>query len=392
VDLVDGSRITLHHARYDGRAFRGKAVQSILFDEATAVSKRENWTILMMRLTESRGQMFVSTTPLPGHWMKDEIVDRTDEAASDIHQRSLSQTENPWVPQDEVDRQIRLINDDRRVAIEVHGLWLTNKGGLWKHFDDVRHVLDGDSYDVTDYLEGVENVTKQVIGRVWAGRNPYTSQVMAKNLDYIAGQDFNTDFMNVVIAQAFLTMGGKLGLFVVDEVVLREATASRMAGWLMEERGRRTRMRSYPRVPISCDATGAYYSVSHVASDKYAATDALYMSRGGFDCRPCRHGGKNRSPQNPAIHDSVSLVQAMLREGRLFIHSRCRDLLNGIRNQEDDGRGRPVKVSGTRTDRLSGPVDALRYLVWPIFSSEAESRPVQLIAPRRRGVALDPLA
>jgi len=374
IHMIDGSRIHLKHASKKGGNLKGKAVQAILLDEATEVAHKENWTILLARLTESRGSMFVPTTPMGGHWLKEELVDRVDAGAENITYTALSQVDNPWLPQDEVARLIATIGDERTVRREIHGEWITNRGQLWKHFDSDRHVLDGDSYNVEDYVEGAKNVTKIAQMKVWRGRNPYTQRAMHRNPRYVAGQDFNTDFMNMVIGQVFEFQDGRRGLFIADEVVLRNATSSKMAIWVREMRAKRTRMRCYPDVPISCDATGAYYSVHQVSSSRGSSTDAKDMSRGGFDCRPCRVNPKTRKPQNPPIHDRVSLMHKLFREGRLLIHSRAADLIKALLGQEDDGRGRPVKKSNTASDRLSGPTDACGYLVWPLFSSEYETR------------------
>lgn len=387
IEMIDGSKIMLKHASKKGGNLKGKAVQAILLDEATEVAHRENWTILLSRLTGSKGSMFVSTTPLRGHWLKEELIDRVDaKMVSTMVYTEFSMVDNPWLPQDEVQRLIETIGDELTIMEEIHGKWISGQGSLWKHFDSDRHVVDGDSYDVADYIEGAKNVTKIAQMKFWRGRNPYTQRSMSKNPSYVAGQDFNTDYMNVVVAQIFEFADGRRGLFVVDEVVLRNATSSKMARWIGEMRERRTRMRCYPNVPIACDATGAYYSVHQVSSSRGSSTDAKDMALGGFDCRPCRVNPKTKKPQNPPVHDRVSLMHKLFREGRLIIHSRCADLIKSLQTQADDGRGRPVKKSNTASDRLSGPTDACGYLVWPLFSSEYETRGRGYVGEEKRSL------
>lgn len=377
--MIDGSRFRMHHARYKGGNLKGKSVQGILGDEYTEIRHKENHTIALARLTESRGSLFISTTPMGGHWLKEELVDRVDaNAAPDLTYTTLSQLDNPWVPEDEVQRLIRSIGDEVTVRREVHGEWIGNKGELWKHFDADVHVVDGDSYRVEDYLPGAKNVTKVATLKFWRGPNPYTRVRMTHDSRHVAGQDFNTDFMNMVVGQVYEAPNGVRGLFISDEVVLRQATTPKFAQWLAEGRGRRTRMPSYPGLPIACDPSGGYYAVHQVRSDKNSTTDAKEMARGGFDCRPCHTQRSPRTgkitPIHPPLHSSVSLVQKLFRENRLIIHSRCADTIKALLTQEDDGRGRPVKISNTASDRLAGPTDALRYLVWPLFSTEYETR------------------
>jgi hypothetical protein len=109
-----------------------------------------------------------------------------------------------------------------------------------------------------------------------------------------------------------------------------------------------------------------------------AQTPAAIMKRNGFDCRPCSYGEGGR-PKNPSRLDSISLVHMLMREGRLLIHAdRCRELIHSFEAEECDARGLPTKVSGTASDRLSGPTDALRYLVWALFGEEF-ARPVKIL-------------
>jgi hypothetical protein len=69
--------------------------------------------------------------------------------------------------------------------------------------------------------------------------------------------------------------------------------------------------------------------------------------------------------RNPNTFDSHLLTHRLLREGRLHISQRCDKLIDAFMQQEDDGGGvEPIKVSGTRSDRISSPMDALRYALW----------------------------
>ena len=57
---------------------------------------------------------------------------------------------------------------------------------------------------------------------------------------------------------------------------------------------------------------------------------------------------------------------------RFLIHERAKKTLISIRVQESDDRGNPIKESGTETDRLSSPTDAMGYAAWPVFRREYE--------------------
>ena len=372
VQLVDGSRFVLHHASKRGGNLKGKPAQAILLDEGTEVQHRENWTVLIARLLESGGQLMTTTTPMPGHWLREEVVEPVDSGeAKHVTYYNLSQVDNPWLPQDEVKMMSDIVKDRATYEREVMGQWASSKGRLYQYFDPDVHVVLGDGYSVEGMVEGARNVTAKAQLSFWSGKNPYAGVVMPKNPDYVAGQDFNVRNMAVVIAQVIEFEDGTRGLFVVDEVILMHASAYKMRRFLSHKRAKLySYRRCYPEVPIACDPNGAYYSVSQVGSDRYSTTDVREMVECGFDCRPCRTNPKTGKPQAPPIHDRVSLVQRMFRECRLLIASRCTELVKCLLAQEDNGAGRPVKVPGRYSDRISGPIDALGYLVWALFSSD----------------------
>ena len=55
---------------------------------------------------------------------------------------------------------------------------------------------------------------------------------------------------------------------------------------------------------------------------------------------------------------------------RLIVReTHCKKLIHSLTTQESDDKGLPLKESGTASDRLSGPVDALLYGAWGIFSA-----------------------
>jgi len=382
--MIDGSRIQLRHAGRKGGNLKGRAVQAAIVDEACEIVSPQNWTILLMRTADTKGQIFASTTPIAGHWIKDYVVDKavTDKnphGNPDFHVRQLSSAHNPWVDPKEIARIAEDLDDPLMIRREIHGEWVGNKGNLWVHFDPAAHTVDGPGFEAKDY--GYIDVTAQAYRGRWRGGNDFVRSFHLMAPRYVAGQDFNTWPMTTVIAQVVAGAAAdrqdptKWIILILDEVQTRETNSYKHSEWLNSTKIRGGRV-NYQGLAIACDSTGAYTNVAKVPNDKHSASDAKIMAKFGHDCRPCDYHEKSGAPRNPRKRDSISLVHKLCRDNRLIVHSRCTELLRALNEQEDDGTGIPIKVPSSASDRLSSPIDALRYLSWRLFSRE--ERPVAI--------------
>lgn len=435
VRMIDGSIVILRHlAERSGKALKSKDVYDTLLDEGAEMKTIDQWSLLLNRMVDHPGaQIFVSSTPRPKHFLKTEVVDKAAAGDADYLERPLSMRRNPWFDPVHVQRIIDKQPTAAAVAREVDGRWASDGGMLWQHWDDDKYIVrpTGEGRGgrrLADVGAGPGrtlaplDITPAVVREFFKGPNPYTDRTMIENLSYIGGQDFNCQPMTTVIAQVQAEAGcptcGSVAAerYPPDQQQLRcedcrhrwipaaPRFRQRCTLWIWDEvvtgrtgRGTDTikhceRINSlelakeidaslqespYSRLAIVCDATGAYNDPTGKRIVKYfkrrAPCAAETMAHHGFDARAPWHWDESDKPRNPKIKPSVEQMHALMREGRLRIHERCHDLLHSIREQEADAEGLPVKESGTASDRLSSPIDALRYLCWAVFGPIADT-------------------
>lgn len=376
--MIDGSSIALHHAsKSSGDNLKGKSVRAIMVDEGCAIVHRANWTVLIMRLVDSGGQLFVSSTPKGGHWLKEEVVDQ--KSKSIIH-TSLSIRENPWLGKKEVEDQISMCKDANQVKREIDGLWIGDQGSLWIHWDPQKHTYDDPSFNLP---KDRTDVTAQAIRGFWRqSGNQYMRSMSPQNTNFVGGQDFNFNPMTTVICKVFgdPSKPDTWGVCVVDEVQQWDSDAFKHGSWLKSEKCRGGRV-SYAGIPLACDSTSCHpeSAVKWSSRERNQSSSAKDLVRLGFDARPCMVSPKG-APVNPYLLDSISLMHQLMREGRILVHgTRCPQLLRALADQQVRANGLPEKVSSTASDRLSSPIDALRYLCWSLFAPKAKPGRIEVL-------------
>lgn len=366
--LVDGTVIALQHAsRPNGDNLKGRSVRGILLDEACAIAHRPNWGVLCSRLMDSGGQLFFATTPKGGHWLKDETVD-AQKTNKDIHVESLSTRDNPWVSKEELKRTISVCRDENHILREIDGQWVSDTGNLWIHFHLQNHTVDDPSFNM---LRDRQDITAQACRAHWRGGNPYVRGLRTTDAKYVLGQDFNVSPMSTVVAKVFgdPSKPETWGVYILDEVQSWNSDAWKHGNWLKSDKVRAGRV-SYANSPISCDSTSCYTTSQVRGSSVHASSDAKVLADLGFDARACWLSEKGY-PQNPRLLDSISLMHKLMREDRILVHgTRCPQLLRALSEQQVRANGLPEKVSHTASDKLSGPIDALRYLCWSLFADQ----------------------
>ncbi len=365
IELIDGTRIHLKYASRDGGNLKGDPPLFAILDEGCEVDNKENYHQLLDRLMEADGRLLISTTPVAGHFLKEEVydagIDIENWANEKIAWTHITCFENPWVSEQMINDTIEAINDPQRVRREIYGEWVGSGPLLWRHFKEGEHVITTLSYRLPKDL-GLMDVTQNVVGSFFLGQS----------VKRYCGMDFNLHPMSTVEIQVAIHPDDPYQtpiLIIPDEVVDKVGT--------IYEHMDNLERRGYANAGISCDATGAQlnsYRLNHGIKDKNS-TQALEMQRRGFACEPCRIGSSGE-PSNPAQLERVSLVHRLMMERiqlpsgdlypRFLIHQRAHKTLISLRVQESDDRGNPAKEPNTVSDRVSGPTDALCYGVYPL--------------------------
>jgi len=292
----------------------------------------------------------------------------------DIFVESLSTRDNPWVSKEELRRTIAVCRDENHIRREIDGQWVSDTGNLWIHFNMTTHTADDPSFNM---LRDHQDITAQACRAHWRGGNPWVKGLRTTEPQFVMGQDFNISPMSTVVAKVFGDPARPTtwGVYVLDEVQSWNSDTWKHGNWLKSDKVRGGRV-SYAHSPIACDSTGCNYDPTMVrGSSVHSSSAAKTLADLGFDARSCALSPKG-SPINPRLLDSIALMHQLMREGRVIVHgTRCPHLMRALTEQQIMANGLPEKVSHTASDRLSGPIDALRYLCWALFADQWIERP-----------------
>lgn len=369
ISLIDGTKVHFKYASRDGGNLKGEAPIFIVADEFAEVREEANYKQILDRLMESRGRLFVSTTPKAGSFLKDRVylagqpADRWDgkHPIAWIHATGY---DNPWVAKESVDKLVEQYGEDEQgIRREIFGEWVGDGLLLWRHFKDSVHIVKHEGYKPAEW--GLVNVTDRALGRFFG--KPVT--------DY-SGMDFDINPMSFAAVQICThpdldESDPKNWIFVqYDEVIdTKSGTIHRFADNLTT--------RGFGNWPIACDPSGAQfnsYRTSHGVDP--SSTHAEELNQRGFNAQPC-HLGSGGRPKCPPILDRVNVAHRLMYERlvlpdgstlpRWLIHERCTRTIDCFRVQEADEHGMPVKEPGTESDRIAGPTEANTYAAWVPF-------------------------
>ncbi len=378
IHLADGSRIVMKYASKQGENLMGYSPVAVIVDEGARVRNATNHTVLIARVLDAKGQIAYATTPAAGHWLEEKVhepgldypqaaIKEAEGKKVDIISTSFTMWDNPWQDPEEIETTIRAMGDkdSNVVRREAYGEWVKDGKNLWTDFDETRNTFQGHGRDAEDY--GMVCINRVALGSHF--------RRFDGSWRYVGGMDFNFDPMSVLIAQVECPSDcdqsdrSNWSLRILDEAVRRAENIYSFASWLNRagiHRGQADDI--FARMPIICDASGAYINPPENHKIPAGSSLASTMRDYGFGCEPCNYSKKNRKPKNPGIMDSVSLCHLKFKEGKILIHAeRCRKLIYSLHHQLRDEHGMPEKVSNTISDKLSGPIDAMRYLVWSIW-------------------------
>lgn len=151
----------------------------------------------------------------------------------------------------------------------------------------------------------------------------------------LIGMDFNVNPMTACVGQVWNN-----SLYIHDEAFLENSDTFRMA----HELGKMGHNGStiYP------DSTGGNRKTS-------GKSDHTILKEAGFKLHPTR---------NPLVFDRVNNINALLKQGRLFVHPRCKKLVNDLEKVSWKGQDLDQKTDPSLT-HIS---DALGYLAWGVLN------------------------
>lgn len=375
IELIDGSKIVLHHASGNGDNLKGYDPYDIFFDEVAAVKKVQNWTVAINRLTTHDGTLAAATTPVAGHWVRANIVSRAIYEPTVSHYE-ISIFDNVWEHPETVKELIASLGGeaDPVVQREFFGIWTHDNAALWTEYKPERHLcLDHDVWTVADLVRvgmlpsGYEDVTARAASSFWR-------ETRYDPARYVIGQDFNVNPCSSVIMRVHGRPDdpSTWGVFIVDEVQTRGTIQNHCAILGTVRSG------DYAGQPVAADATGAVYGHGTASQGVNSnTTNTLEMERAGFKAQACNIvEGK---PKPPPQIDSLSLVYHLMRDRnvRFIVSARCVKTCQALDTQVRDYDGKISKESNTQSDRLSGPTDAMRYGIWSLFNHEISHRAIR---------------
>lgn len=376
--LVDGTEFQFRHGNGDGDNIKSIAAIAIFKDEFCAIKNIGNWHVAMNRTMDTGGCIFGSSTPKQGHWSKEEVYNAgvTIQDAGpedDVVHTHLSCFDNPWVTENDIQRTIKSLNDERLIRRDVYGEWVPEGLTMWEFWDgrDMEH--GGMTFDGPWQPEahGFTNITERALGHAF-------KRCKASRLDHFGGVDFNVKPMSLIDMMIVVKDGqdednpANWCLWVPQEVV-RDGGVLKFADYLETAAHRELDLPEdwFDGMALACDATGAQrnnetatrHGISNLSS---SLVDFLKVR--GHDARACNlsdHG----NPANPDQIRCCGLLHKLMRDGRFFAHrSRCKKLIHGFEAQEQTSDGRIHKEPGKFTDKLSGPPDGCRYGAWAVLA------------------------
>lgn len=373
IRLIDGTAIFAKHAHGNGANLKGWPTQGIFVDEGCEIRDNKNWHVMLNRTMGTKGCLFVSTTPVAGHWLKEEVhdpgVSLAEAKATDlIISDRLSCFDNPWYSAEQVRDTIEALSDPRLIAREVHGEWVPMGNILWGYWDAKSMATKG--WRTCEDL-GFVNITDRV-----------AKQFFRRHKDEISsfgGLDYNRFPMSLIDIQIGVPEDCEepedptnWHAFACNEVVENGGTQQFCE---MLNKGECARLLGLPAdyfvgFPIAADATGSQDSIPSGHGElARAASLGEYMKLQGFAVQPCHRSDTSDSPQNPGQLERLNLAHKLMFEGRLHVNQqRCKKLIHAFETQECKPDGRIEKEPGKPTDKLSGPSDALTYGLWAVLS------------------------
>lgn len=407
--LADGSLIDLKHFEGDPGAekLKSDAIVAALVDEAAHLPSPDSLVALTGRCLDAGGRLFLATTPRPDHFLR-ELVEHAQAferlPADDERRRTgahegarwrvqqFSILANPWLNPEEVRATLAsLSKDDPATRRDFFGEWVANEGLLWVrdffpekhiHLNEERHVARMHATLVQRTRTSTVDATPAIVKRLFQTReNPHFRGIRATNPNYILAADFNCHPMSGVVLQVTCDEKDKddrarWHVWVIDSISRGHSNSLAFAEDLVSMQWVRTWAPTATKPPyqgcgIVCDPTALSRdpTAHRHGRDPHGLAETLGSK--GFDARAPQYrvnADGTRSQVHVTRYDSHTLIHRLVREGRLHVSQRALVLVESFLGQLDSGDGiEPLTRSHRKSDRLAGPMDALRYGAWAIF-------------------------
>ncbi len=304
ITLINQSEITLRSTdNYD--SLRGGKYNFIVMDECADMAPEAWFQVLRPTLSDTLGSAMFITSPKGRNWVYDLWTNA--QVLEDWNAYQFTTLSGGNVPASEIEAAIRDL-DDRTFKQEYEAQFVDYSGVIFYAYSDELHL------------------------------KPYPEQLTDRTPLFI-GCDFNNSPITAVIATKL-----KDTLHVIDEVQIHGSNTDELAQEIKQRYGQSRQITIFP------DATG-----SRTNTNSMGVSDHLILQRAGFKVIT----GKT----NPPVNETVVSVNSMLKQNRLLIDPKCKNLRKSIlRYVYKEGTRIPLK------DNVHDhQADCLRYLVNGMF-------------------------
>jgi hypothetical protein len=313
IELKNGSRICLRGA--DNKdSLRGVGIDFIVLDESADIEETAWTEVLRPTLSDTKGLALFAGTPKGMNWFHDLYQRGQDPTEQDWSSYLYTTIDGGFVDQAEIEQAKRDL-DAKTFRQEFEATWETYSGIIYHGFSMKNNVLQ--------FNEPADNTILHI------------------------GIDFNLDPMSAVTCYI---QNNKI--YVTDEIQIWSSNTDELCDEI-HRRYKGKKIFVYPDPASRARKTSAG-----------GRTDLTILQNAGFIPKVM--------PKHMAVRDRINSVNAKLNSASgeigLYIHPKCKNLLNSIAKQTyKEGTVLPDKTQGL--DHMN---DALGYLIsflYPITSS-----------------------
>lgn len=417
--MIDGSIFEIKAFAGDPKAARAKShpIFCALIDEAADLPGRAWLTALRGRCVEFRGVLWYASTATPNCLLQTEVnaiqafENLPDEDPVKISRKHpgagwlmkhLPMTSNPWVSLEYIEESLRTLDlsipENQR---DFLGLFRPNEGLYWeKRFDPTRHTFAHEHRDFKKWTPtfceqvgagGHADITGRVRRRICRYSNPHHATITSTNDLWLVGQDQNIR-MESVLCQVTAPMGKEddpehWHLWVQHCETSKRSTSDAHAEKLVSvdlskvlTPGESTRSLDGALVIIDPTSLGANdpHGKYHGKPGSVVDTFARYNLEVRGASYRFSENDRCYKWQRVELEAVFTLLTRLLSTNRLHVATRCNALLDAFENQLAHP-SRPIPLDGRsgKADERMGPVDALKYLAYAIFNSEAATTSIK---------------
>lgn len=372
--LIDGSFAELIVAR-DGDRLKSVKVAATQWTETTATKDVEAFPVAVARHITTRGQLLCDSTPKRGHFIEQaakgevEIKGLPKTARRPFNRAMMFSSSNPWSDPDEVAvaRATAAAIDPVKARQEFDGAWISGNptiyADVWKPADMILDMPKEAKPDLERW--GLIDCTTKAVrqSKIWRGKS-------AKRHNWVIGVDVNYNPHTALPMKIVARKGtdpddpANWGVLVYDEIRSWACDAYQAADNLHKAQGG-----IYRDGAISIDAAAHHQNQHFRHTGGRGTTPILDYERWGFTVAPPL-GVKKGKAQAPGIELSISAAKHVMRARPFYVNGTlCKGTIKAFETQEDDGTGKPVKVSNAYSDREQASyMDSFRYGIVAVFA------------------------